>query len=125
MFGDEEVQRAEEAERFMGSAGVIESEEICKASIEDGSEANDIDMIVDKFFLDGSIIAFDKGVDLWAVWIREEMRDAILFQGFIKFTQIFRAVVSLPTFDFQRLKLVLFRSDGRRHLPIVELKKAA
>jgi hypothetical protein len=62
---------------MVGSLGVIVDEEFGESFMEKRLVMDDVEVAADEFFLKGSVIAFDEGVDFGAAGIREKVRDAI------------------------------------------------
>lgn len=83
----------------MRSLSIIEDQIICQSGIKERFVMNNIQMVINKFFLKGTVIPFDVGIDFRATGVREEVRDSIGFELIVKLSQVFRAIVRLPVFN--------------------------
>jgi hypothetical protein len=69
---------------MMPSFYVVVNIPISQLLIEQGLVMDNIQMVIHKFFLQCSIVSFDKGINLWTVGINKPMRNTVFFQLFVK-----------------------------------------
>ncbi len=62
---------------------------------------DNIQMVVDKFFLDRSVISFNNAIDLWTPRIDKQMGNLCFLQSLMEFPEIFWTIVCLPVLDLQ------------------------
>jgi hypothetical protein len=72
----------------MNSLGEIEEHILSEMVVKKRLVMNDIEMVIDEFLLDCSVIAFNNAVDLRTPGIDEQMGDSCFLQCPIKFSEI-------------------------------------
>ncbi len=78
---------------------IIEDEIVGKLSVEEHLIIDGIEVVVNKLFLNRSIIPLNIGINLWTPGIGEEMEDLIFLQLFIKISKVLTTVIGLPYLD--------------------------
>ena len=56
-------------------------------------------MVINELLLDGSVVPFNIGIDLWAPGIGEDVVDTVLCEILVEVSQVLRAIVRLPGMD--------------------------
>lgn len=79
----------------MRSFRVVEDEVVKEFFSEAGQIIDEVEVIVDEFFLNGSVKSFNAAIDLWAARIGKVVGYSLVVQVRIKIPQELRAVIGL------------------------------
>ena len=83
----------------MRSFGIVEDEVVNKFFSETRQIIDEMEVIVDEFFLKGPVKSFNTAVYLWTAWIGKEVGYPFMFQIGVKLPQELGTIVGLQGSD--------------------------